>query len=152
MAKRIWKAKDVIKGWQDKPIRIQQFEDPFDEDSIVEVGDMRVLDAMLVIANRFDCKTLDDASKKRTLKKALLASVKTGRIELEPDIYKWLKVASEQVCPMAWQDNANEVHDIISEGFRYENEPSESAGKAKVKKGEDAPPTEEPAESCAEEK
>ncbi len=122
MALRVWKAKDIVKGWRETPIRIMQFEDPFDDDSPAEVGDMRVLDAMLVIANRAEVKTLDAAGKARSVKKAVLKSVKSGKIELEPDVFKWLKAAAEQVCPLAWGDNANEVYDIICEGFQYDNE------------------------------
>ncbi len=138
MAKRVWKNKTIINDWRGRPIRVQQFEDPFDEDSPMQVGDMRVLDAMLHISNSFPCKTLDDSTKKRSLKQALLASVRTGKIELEPEVFKWLKTASEQVCPVSWQDNANEVHDIISEGFTYDNEPSKSAKKTARKEEPDA--------------
>lgn len=137
MAKRVWKSKTTIKDWRGDPIRITQFEDPFDDDSPSEVGDMRVLDAMLHIANSFPCKTLDDSTKKRSLKQALLKAVKTGKIEIEPEVFKWLKTASEAVCPASWQDNANEVHDIISEGFTYENEPSKRAKATKGKGSSD---------------
>ena len=146
--KRVWKAKEVIKGWEGKPIRLQIADDPFDEESDTEVGDMTIFGAMLVIANvaqiggRPLCETLDDASKKKLLKQALKASMKTGLIELEGEVFKWLKGASEKVSPVLWQDNANEVHDIITEGFKKENEPSEPAGKKKGKKEADAPPTE----------
>ena len=142
MAKRVWKAKEVIKGWNEKPIKITGFEDPFDEDSAPALREMRILDAMLLIVNRTDSKTLEDSSKKRALKQALVKAVKTGRIELEPDVYKWLKTASEAVSPTAWQDNGNEVHDIISEGFSYDNEPSKSAKTKASKEAPDAPPAE----------
>lgn len=134
--KRVWKAKEIIKGWQGKPIRIQMADDPFDEESDVEVGDMTILAAMMAISavqqigQEVICKTLDDASKKKSLRQALKAAVETGRIELEVEVHKWLKAASEKVSPLLWQDNANEVHDIITEGFRRENESSKSAGKA----------------------
>jgi len=141
--KRVWKAKEVIKGWEGKPIKIQMAEDPFDEDSDVEVGDLTVFGAMLVITNSFPCETLDDASKKKSLKQALKASVKSGTIELDGEVFKWLKVASEKVCPKAWQDNANEVHDIMTEGFKKENEPPESKGKTEGKEEKDATPTKE---------
>lgn len=151
--KRVWKAKAIIKGWQGKPLKILQYDDPFDEDETsASVGDMRVLDAMLVIANRFECKTLDDASKKKQLKQAVMASVRSGRIELEAEVYKWLKTASEQVCPVAWQDNANEVHDILTEGYAKENEPSESKREKALKESKDATETEESTESRTEEK
>lgn len=129
MAKRVWKAREVVKGWRGKPLRMQQLEDPFDDDSPSASADIRVLDIMLIIANGFGCKTLDDSSKKKALKQAVLASMESGKIELEPDVFKWLKTASEAVCPAAFQDNAGEVHDIITEGFSYENEPSKSAKK-----------------------
>mgnify|MGYP001596292251 CR=1 FL=1 len=140
--KRVWKAKEVIKGWEGKPIKIQMADDPFDENSDVEVGDMTVFGAMLVIANNFTCETLDDASKKKSLKQALKASVKSGLIELDAETFKWLKNASEKVCPRAWQDNANEVHDIITEGYRKENELSKLQPKKKDKTDE-APVSEE---------
>ena len=151
--KRVWKAKEVIKGWEGKPIRIQIADDPFDEESDVEVGDMTIFGAMLAISNiqqiggEILCKTLDDSSKKKSLKQALKAAMKSGRIELEIEVHKWLKGASEKVCPIVWQDNANEVHDIISEGWRAENEPSESAKKKALKEGKDASQTEESGES-----
>lgn len=147
--KRVWKAKEVINGWEGKPIRIQIADDPFDEDSDVEVGDMTIFGAMLAISNiqqvggEILCKTLDDASKKKSLKQALKASMKTGLIELEPEVHKWLKGASEKVSPVVWQDNANEVHYIIDEGFKRENEPSKSARKTQGKKEKDASPAEE---------
>ncbi len=136
--KRVWKAKEVIKGWQGKPIRIQMATDPFDEEDNVEVGDMTIFGAMLVIANNFTCETLEDSSKKRELKKALKVSLKSGRIEVEGEVFKWLKTASEKVCPRAWQENANEVHDIITEGFKKDNEPPKSSPKAKSEKEKDA--------------
>ena len=146
--KRVWKPKVVIKGWEDKPIKIQKADDPFDdEDDKVKVGDMTVFDAMLVIAANFKVETLDDATKKKGLKKALKESQKTGRIELDSEVFKWLKTGAEKVCPVAWQENANEVYDILTEGYVKENEPtraaSESATKAKGKKRKDAPPAEE---------
>ena len=122
--KRVWRAKEVIKGWQGKPLKASLSDDPFDEDAEVEVKDVTVRDAMLIIANNFPCETLDDASKKKALKQAVQVSMKTGLIELDGEVFKWLKTASEKVCPKAWQDNANEVHDIITEGFKKENEPS----------------------------
>jgi len=149
--KRVWKAKEVIKGWQGKPLKAELDDDPFDEDSDMGLREVTVRDAMLIIANNFPCETLDDASKKKSLKQAIQSSMKTGLIELEGEVFKWLKTASEKVCPKAWQDNANEVHDIITEGFRKENEPSESAKKKALKKGKDAPPAEEPAEPHPEE-
>ncbi len=135
--KRVWKAKEIIKGWEGKPIRIQIAADPFDDEDNVKVGDMTIFGAMLVIANNFACATLEDSSKKRELKKALKASVESGRIELEGEVFKWLKTASEKVCPQAWQDNGNEVHDIITEGFTKENEPSESAKKRAAQEKEE---------------
>ena len=130
--KRVWKSKEVINGWEGKPIRIQIADDPFDEESIVGVSDLTILGAMLVIANNYPCETLEDSSKKKAVKQALRDSIKTGLIELDGEEFKWLKTASEKICPKAWQDNANEVHDIITEGFRKENERFES----KKKEGE----------------
>lgn len=149
--KRIWRAREVIKGWEGKPIRIQIADDPFDDESDVEVGDMTIFGAMLVIANVFKCETLDDSSKKKAIKQALKASVKSGRIELEAEEFKWLKAASEKVSPQAWQDNANEVHDIITEGFKKENEPSKSETAKERKKREDAEKAAESARSQSEE-
>ena len=139
--KRVWKPKVVIKSWEDKPIKIQKPEDPFDdEDTKLKLGDLTVFDAMLVIANRFTAESLDDASKKRDLKKALKESRETGTIELAAEIYKWMKTGAEKVCPAAWQDNANEVYDILTEGYIKENEPSKSAAKTAAKEKEDDPP------------
>ena len=155
--KRVWKAKEVIKGWQDKPLKATVPEDPFDEDSDVKLKEITVFDAMIIlcnvtsIGNEQICKTLEDGSRKKALKKALLASIKTGYIELDNEDFKFLKRVSELACPLFWQDNANEVHDILTEGFRKENEPSESASKKKGKKGKDAPPAEESTESHSEE-
>jgi len=118
---RIWKAKTVIKGWDDKPIRIQIADDPFDEESTMKVGDLTTFSAMLVVANTFPCEDLEDATKKKNLKKALKVSLKSGKIELDAEVYKWLKTASERVCPRAWNDNANEVHDILTEGYDKAN-------------------------------
>ena len=123
MAKRVWKNKTIINDWRGRPIRVQQFEDPFDEDSPMQVGDMRVLDAMLHISNTFPCKTLDDSTKKRSLKQALLASVRTGKIELEPEVFKWLKTASEQVCPAVFRVNGSIVYEFVKEGFAKSHEP-----------------------------
>ena len=36
--KRVYKARTVIKNWDGKPLKAQKFEDPFDEDSVSEVG------------------------------------------------------------------------------------------------------------------
>ena len=147
--KRVWKAKEVIKGWEGKPIKIQMSDDPFDEESKVEVGDMTIFGAMLAISNvqqiggEILCKTLEDGSKLKALKKALKASMKSGLIELEGEVFKWLVYASEKVCPLAWRDNSNEVHDILTEGFKRENEPSKSKAKAEGKEKEDAAPAEE---------
>ncbi len=151
--KRVWKAKEVINGWEGKPIKIQKPDDPFDEEEAanVEVGDMTIFDAMLFISNinqigsKQLVETLDDASKKKSLKQSLKASVKTGRIELEGEVFKWLKTVSEIVCPIAWQDNANEVYDIITEGFKKENEdePSKSKGTKAGKKAKDDKATKE---------
>ena len=128
--KRVWKAKEVIKGWNDKPIRINKTDNPFDdEDNTLEMGDLTIFDAMLVISGSFRCESLEDSSKKKAVRKALLAAMKSGVIELEGEEYKWLKAASEKVCPQAWQDNANEVHDIITEGFKKENEAKPKAQK-----------------------
>ncbi len=134
--KRVWKAEEVIKGWQGKPIKIQMADDPFDDESDEKVGDMTIFGAMCfisnlaVIAGKQLCNSLDDASKKKSVRQALHASMETGRIELEPEVHKWLKAASEIVCPVAWQDNANEVHDIITDGYRKENEPKSKKAKA----------------------
>lgn len=156
--KRTWKAKEVIRGWRDKPLRIQKTEDPFDEESTgVEVGNMTVFDAMIVITNttqvagKLLCTTLEDSSRKKSIKKALLASMKSGVIELEAEDFKWLKNISEIVSPVAWQENANEVHDIITEGFKKENEPPKSAGEKKSKEKKDAPPAEKVGQSETEE-
>ena len=140
--KRVWKTKEVIKGWEGKPIKISIAEDPFDEDSDVEVGDLTVFAAMMVVSNLCKVETLDDASKKKMLKQSLKASIASGKIELEAEVYKWLKAASERVCPQAWQDNANEVHDILTEGYRKENDPPKSPSKAKGKDTQDASETE----------
>ena len=41
--KRVCKPKVVIRGWEDKPIKINKADDPFDdEDDKVKVGDMTV--------------------------------------------------------------------------------------------------------------
>lgn len=155
--KRVWKAKEVIKGWEGKPLTAQKAENPFDEDSDVSVGELTIFDAMFLISNISQignevlCKTLEDASKKKSLKQALKVAKKTGLIELEAEVFRWLKTASEKVCPMLWQDNANEVHDIITEGFKKENEPSKSAGKKEGKEGKDASPAEKSAEPRIEE-
>lgn len=122
--KRVWKAKEVIKGWEGKPLKINKNDDPFDEESDMNLGEVTIFDAILVIVNNFPCETLEDSSKKKAIKQAIKTSMKTGLIELEGEVFKWLKTASEKVCPRAWQDNANEVHDIITEGFKKENEPS----------------------------
>lgn len=152
MAKRVWKAKQVIKGWDDKPITITKTDNPFDdEDTDSKVGSLTVFDAMFLITTNFKVETLDDSSKKKAVKQALLKASKSGKIELEPDIFKWLKAASEKISPIAWQDNANEVHDEIVEGFQYENEPSKSSKKAAGKKRADAQAAEESDESRAEE-
>ena len=121
--KRVWKAKEVINGWTGTPIKIEKPDDPFDEEEKeTKLGKLTILDAMLVISNLFRCETLEDSSKKKALKQALKASMKSGLIELEGEVFKWLKTASEKASPLAWQENANEVHDIITEGFRKENE------------------------------
>ena len=136
--KRVWKAREVIKGWEGKPIRIQIAGNPFDDESDVTVGDMTIFAAMLVIVNLFKAETLDDSSKKKAIKQALKASLGTGKIELEAEGFKWLKVASEKISPQAWQENGNEVHDIITEGFAKENEKAHPPKKVK-----DATPSKE---------
>ena len=146
--KRVWKAKEVIKGWEGKPIRVTKPDEPFDsEDTSTEVCDMTVFDAMLVVANLSRVETLDDSSKKKTLKQSLKESQQSGEIELEAEVYKWLKAASEKVSPLAWQDNANEVHDILTEGFKKENEPSKSAAKKAAKEEADDKATKESGQS-----
>jgi len=128
--RRTWKPGDVIRGWLGNPIKIVKSDDPFDpEDKAVGERDLTVFDAMLVVVNMTRCETLEDSSKSKALKQALRASRESGKIELEGEIFKWLKSASEKSCPLAWQDNANEVHDVITEGFRKENEPPKVANR-----------------------
>ena len=127
--KRVWKAKEVIKSWEGKLIKVQMAEDPFDEDSEAGIRSLTIFASMLIIANNHSCETLEDSEKKRLLKEALKSSVKSGRIELDSAVHKWLKAASVRVSPRAWQDNAEEVHRIIEEGYMKENEPSKPKSK-----------------------
>ena len=149
--KRVWKANQVILGWEGKPIKINKSDNPFDdEDTDYNLGDLTTFDAMLVIVNQMSVETLDDSSKKKAVKQALKAATPKGKIGLEAEGYKWLKAAAEKVCPKAWQDNANEVYDIITEGYVKENEPSKATSKskpkAKVPKEKDEAETEEDGE------
>lgn len=132
--KRVWNAKEIIKSWEDKPLTAQISDNPFEEDAKAKLRELTIFAAMMIISNiavignENLCTTLDEADKKKALKRALKDSMKTGRIELESEVYRWLKTASEKCCPLLWQDNANEVHDILTEGFVKENEPSKKEG------------------------
>lgn len=152
MSKKVWKAKQVINNWQDKPIKAQLSDDPFDENTEISVREMTVRDAMLIIANNFDCKKMEDSEKKRMLKEAIKESMKSGRIKLDHAVHKWLKAASEQVSPTVWQDNAEMVHAVIEEGGTLENEPSKSRKAKTGKEGKNASEKTEQTEPRPEEK
>lgn len=155
--KRVYKAKTVIESWEGKPLKAMIADDPFDEDSQAKMGELTIFAAMMavssvqVVGQEQLCKTLEDSDHKKALRMALKESVKTGKIELNAEAYKYLKYAAERVCPIMWQDNGREVADILTEGFAKENDPPKSKGKTQGKKEKDDSPGTEQSESRIEE-
>ncbi len=120
---RIWKADTVINNWRDKPIRAQVVADPFsdDEGQVVSVGELTIMDAILIVVNTYQCKSMEDAEKKRHVKKALLEAGRGGKISIDTSDYNWLKEVTKAMAPALWQDNAEMVLDVIAEGYIKEN-------------------------------
>lgn len=131
---RTWKANTVIVGWNDRPLKLMQVEDPFDADGTEEptLRELTVLDAMLIVTNNYSCKTMEESEKKRLVKKALLKAGRKGSIVLDSSPHKWLVEIAKTVCPPVWQDNAEMVFDILSEGYAKVN-PKEKEGMSDAK-------------------
>ncbi len=115
--KYICKAQEVVNGWNGKPIRIRQPEDPEDERSANITVDATIYDIMQVIVFNAPYKTLDDSKEGRRMAEALEESRKSNFIEIDQGTHNWLKHQSEIVAPQIFRINGEIVDSLIREGW-----------------------------------
>ena len=122
-----WNAKEVVNGWNGKPIRIPSQEDPYDEKSPIVVLDATILDVMQIIINNASYKTLEDSREGRRMAEALEESRKTDSIQIDQGTHNWLKKQSELISPQIFRVSGELIDNIIREGYRRETEPKKNS-------------------------
>lgn len=120
--KYTWKAREIVNGWNGKPIRIPRQEDPDDEKSAVITVDATVSDVMHIIVTNSSYKTIEDSKEGRRLAEALEESRKSEVIELDQGTHTWLKKQSEAVSPQIFRISGEIVDELIRERYHRDNE------------------------------
>jgi hypothetical protein len=118
-----WNAKEIVNGWNGKPIRIPVQEDPNDEKSPIKIMDATIRDVMLILANNASFKTLEDSREGRRMVEALEESRKTDSVEIDQGTHNWLKKQGEAIIPQVFRVSGEIIDNIIREGYRRTTEP-----------------------------